>query len=270
MVQPEPEPEPEPELGLRVQQLHVLSESQDPSVFRPLAERIDDWMRNGERSEGTWTGGTIWKSSTALSALLRALPAANWRGTSVLELGCGCALSGLTAAALGAERVLLTDRVLHMAEHNRDLNFPAAADQQRVPLAHLRWGDAGDISAIKHFKFDLVLGSDILYHLPAYKALAQTLHAVCDTSTVVLLCTPNGRNPDEDQFFEEMRRVGFRCAFTLHDWKLLPVYARYYRAEFPCLTKWMVSDEIMDPVSPPHPLPQQHSRPSYPVPAPEI
>ena len=92
-----------------------------------------------------------------------------------------------------------------------------------------------------------MLCSDLLYHKPGYRPLAQTLFAVCTPRTVVLLCTPNGRNPDEDQFFEEARRLGFRCSFTFWDWSLLPHYARHYSSDLPLLAKWMLSDELMDP-----------------------
>ena len=181
------------------------------------------------------------------------LPPEAWRGASVLELGCGCALSGLTAAALGARNVLLTDMVLHAAEYNRNTNFPDESGPQRVQLQRLRWGDSEDNAAVRQSTsagaapFDLVLGSDLLYHQPTYTALAQTLRALCGPRTVVLLCTPNGRNPEEHHFFHEARRLGFGCSFTIWDWSVLPHYARHYRSDFPVLAKWMVSDVLMDP-----------------------
>ena len=237
--------------GDALRRLCVRSVGDHSVVALPEEQRVEAWLRHGETADGTWTGGTIWKSSQALSRYLVALPPEVWRGAAVLELGCGCALSGLTAAALGAHSVLLTDMVLHAAEQNRDASFPEAADRQRVQLAPLRWGDDVDLAAIQRCPtanaFDLVLCSDLLYHKPAYKPLAKTLRALCGPRTVVLLCTPNGRNPDEDHFFQETRRLGFNCCFTVWDWSLLPHYAKHYGSDLPVMAKWMVSDELLDP-----------------------
>jgi nicotinamide N-methyltransferase len=57
----------------------------------------------------------------------------------VLELGAGCGLVGLTAAALGAELTVLTDRVPHIARFNRDANF-SPAEHDRVQVRELQWG----------------------------------------------------------------------------------------------------------------------------------
>ena len=71
----------------------------------------------------TRTGGNIWESSEVLARLLCARPADYWQDKRVVELGTGCGLVGLTALALGAVEVTLTDQVLFMARANLIANF---------------------------------------------------------------------------------------------------------------------------------------------------
>ena len=145
---------------------------------------------------GTWTGGSIWDSSRALSRYLLTLspPGGCWHSTRTLELGCGCAVAGLTAAALGSE-VVLTDRVLHVAEHNRDSNF-TLAERERVTLRELRWGTDVGAARAELPPFDLILGGDILYDAEHHAALAETIAALSRPGTTVLICTPDGSCSD--------------------------------------------------------------------------
>ena len=50
----------------------------------------------------------------------------------MLELGCGCGLVGLAAAAAGASEVVMTDLVLAMARRNLEHNFPEGSDDPSV------------------------------------------------------------------------------------------------------------------------------------------
>ena len=86
-----------------------------------------------------------------------------WRDRRVLELGSGCGLGGIAAAALGAE-VVLTDIVTQQAEHNvRETFRNTGVVLPRVQ--RLRWGEAGDIEAAgKDGPFDVILGGDVLYN----------------------------------------------------------------------------------------------------------
>ena len=88
------------------------------------------------------------------------------RGMRVLELGCGTALPGLTAALLGAE-VLLSDRDGEAASAGAELNNVTARFR---PLA---WGDFEALAAFP--PCDLVLGSDVLYDSSCFDALLATV-----------------------------------------------------------------------------------------------
>ena len=107
-----------------------------------------------------------------------------------MELGTGCGLVGLTAAAHGAQEAVLTDQVLHVATINADANFEGE-DRRRIRLERLKWGDEEAATALGP-PFDLILGSDIIYHAQDFDVLAETMASLAAVGTVAYLCTPDG------------------------------------------------------------------------------
>ena len=112
-----------------------------------------------------------------LAALLCALPAELLQPARVIDIGCGCGLAGLTAAALGAAHTTLTDQVTFMAERNLDANFSAAERRGRIDVRALEWGDAEAIAAAGP-PFDLLVASDIIYVAAQHRNLARTIAAL--------------------------------------------------------------------------------------------
>ena len=79
-----------------------------------------------------------------------------------------------------------------MAQANLDRNFPPGHEARaRARIQQLRWGDPHDIAQTQP-PFDLLLGSDIIYHKDSHAELADTLAALSDEGTVVLIATPDG------------------------------------------------------------------------------
>lgn len=139
---------------------------------------------------GGWTGGSIWESGQVLAQLLSAEPE-RVRGKRVLELGTGCGLVGLVAGALGAREVVLTDQVLFMAAANLAANVSAMPEARlRFRLERLQWGDIAATVALKP-PFEVLLGSDIMYHEEHHRALADTIAELSTIGTVVLWVTPD-------------------------------------------------------------------------------
>jgi hypothetical protein len=129
---------------VRGRQLRLHSGSEAEQADATVRRRSETVYTRLRPELGTWTGGSIWESAHVLSQYLLALPSPPaaitfWERTRVLELGCGVGLAGFVAACLGAQQVVLTDRITHIAKYNRDLNFPPD-EHERVQVRELLWG----------------------------------------------------------------------------------------------------------------------------------
>uniref|UniRef100_A0A5B7CCP7 Uncharacterized protein n=1 Tax=Davidia involucrata TaxID=16924 RepID=A0A5B7CCP7_DAVIN len=132
------------------------------------------------------TGSWIWDSAFVLSEWMatRSLVEFDFQGKIVLELGAGTGLPGMTAALLGASRVLLTD--VEPLVPGLKKNIEANGHGDRVEVSQLVWesdelpsqlGELGEV--------DLVLMSDVFFGTTEMAALAKTLKKVCGKETVV-------------------------------------------------------------------------------------
>ena len=112
-------------------------------------------------------GVMLWPSSIALAHAVVAR-SNQMAGARVLELGAGTGMPGIVAASLGA-RVLQIDRnevALHVCAMNKDRN--------RVMTVEVR---GADWETFHHDdKFDLIIGSDVLY----VTTMHDRLRAICD------------------------------------------------------------------------------------------
>jgi hypothetical protein len=115
-----------------------------------------------------------------------------------------------------------------MAQHNLDTNFPrptdddARAARQRVTVTTLCWGDPDDIDALEP-PFDLLLGSDLIYHRGHHEKLAATLDKLSKEGSVALFASPDGgpdasSRPEADgrsglafSFYSAMKARGWEC-----------------------------------------------------------
>lgn len=141
-------------------------------------------------------GIVLWPAALALAHEVATRPL---QGLRVLELGAGTGLPGIVAASLGA-RVVQTDRqsvALHVCKQNAERNGVAAIEVRAADWT--RWDDTT--------RYDLILGSDILYS----NTLHPYLRRIFDTNLA-----PNGRLLIGDPFrdpslalFEEMEASGW-------------------------------------------------------------
>lgn len=147
--------------------------------------------------------GVVWPSALALAEhlaqnLRSALPQMH-----VLELGCGLALPSMVASRLGARRVVASDRhplVPLFLERNLAFNRIAGIEYQ-----NLDWR-AADCAGER---FDLVIGSDLLYEAWQPGFLAQALSHFLAQGGSALIADPGRRYVDA--FVSLAEASGYHC-----------------------------------------------------------
>eukprot|EP01043_Picozoa_sp_COSAG02_P049932 COSAG02_NODE_5070_length_4671_cov_2.343613_3_plen_407_part_00 len=102
-------------------------------------------IHEAARSNAGGVGGELWDGAIVLARWLQLQLAVRGTGCAVLELGAGTGLVGISAAALGGARVLLTDRgeVFEVTQLNAAKNKPAVESGHGiVECAELDWVQA--------------------------------------------------------------------------------------------------------------------------------
>jgi len=135
------------------------------------------------------TGVAVWNSCLLLTRLLDALTkqSPKWlENKTVVELGCGVGLASISAAKLGATRVLATDgnvNVIELAKQNVNRNQVGDI----VETTTLQWGflDAVDYANVA----DVVIGSDLTYNSGSWRVLAETLSTILKPGGIVVYLT---------------------------------------------------------------------------------
>ncbi|HEU0030357.1 MAG TPA: methyltransferase domain-containing protein [Kofleriaceae bacterium] len=133
----------------------------------------------GEQTTKRPYGLVVWPAAIALAHQLATLPLA---GLRILELGAGTGLPGIVAASLGA-RVVQTDRqqlVLHVCRRNAERNAITTIEHRLADWT--AWDDRE--------RYDLVIGSDILYAEPLHPALRRIFDDNLAAGGRVLLADP--------------------------------------------------------------------------------
>ncbi|KAJ1451720.1 putative methyltransferase-domain-containing protein [Pelagophyceae sp. CCMP2097] len=160
----------------------------------------------GSFEEEGWTefGNEVWPGAKTLAAgfVCGGAHAQLVRGKRVLELGAGCGLPGLTAAACGAAAVTLTDldealpRLRRNAEANAaaiDASNPGAT----VDVQTLAWGAAIDAA---FGGYDVVLASDVVYKPALVAPLVATLKQLLTRKAQVLILANDERSSAQKRF----------------------------------------------------------------------
>ena len=183
-VAPEPEPEPEPEpdgVPLTRSFIRLAAFNGGSALDLEVDElNLDDVEKVPLPGSGSWTlaqysGVVLWDAATMLARWMHRYGGMLFEGQRVLEIGAGSTgLPGLTAWALGARQVVLSDYIpeyLLSLEANikRCQAQPAAAGRGEIQAAALDWsavaaqGPAALRMQAAAGQFDIVIGSEVIY-----------------------------------------------------------------------------------------------------------
>lgn len=127
-------------------------------------------------------GLALWSATVALAHDLAAR-AEEISGRSVLELGAGTGLPGIVAAALGAAKVVQTDRnnlALTLCKRNCERN-----EIERIEHRLADWTNWSESEC-----YDLILGSDILYGIELHTHLRRIFETNLAPGGRILLSDP--------------------------------------------------------------------------------
>lgn len=147
-------------------------------------------------------GVTLWAASIALAHELAART--DLRGMRILELGAGTGLPGIVAASGGA-RVVQTDGnkvALALAKRNLRRNGLDSVDQHLVDWKN--WNH--------RFRYDLIIGSDILYSRTTHPHLRQIFEMNLSASGRLIISDPF--RASSITLMEELQNDGWTVAIT--------------------------------------------------------
>ncbi len=149
-------------------------------------------------------GGHTWSSSIALAKHLIVNDASLVHGRSVIELGAGTGVAGVSCAVSGAKNVLLTDLKIKLLE----LTCNHHKQKFDIKCAPLDWNDRSHAFADK---FEVCVLADVVYYEnhSLFKSLIVTLGEVLVDNGTVILCYRE-RSSAEKAFFELILHHGFR------------------------------------------------------------
>jgi len=141
--------------------------------------------------------GIVWASSEVLSRLMLGYDLTNKR---VLEIGCGMALASHVMNAMGVD---ITAMDIHPVTEELITSNAMLNDAPRIPFLNASWGDDTSILG----KFDLIVGSDVLYEPKHIKTLAAFLDRHAGPASEVLIVDPDRGQLEE--FQANMSAAGF-------------------------------------------------------------
>ena len=146
-------------------------------------------------------------------ALKNALGASDPRPLKVVELGCGCGISGINLAQTVSNcSVILTDTLEVEAIVGANISEMSPASNSKVSFCALNW-DGELPSNLASTSFDVALITDCTYNPDSSPALVETLTSLRTSSTnMIVLVSMKVRHPSELVFFDLMSEAEFVIA----------------------------------------------------------
>lgn len=172
--------------------------------------------------------GLLWPSGQRLAALMALRPVR--ADERILELGCGLALASLVSHRRGADITASDCHPLAGSFLRENLRLNGLGP---LPYCHGQWGARADEPAsadadrapLPTGRFDLIIGSDVLYERDDKGNLAAFIERHSQATAQVLIVDPNRGN--RPAFTRRMAASGFGLEETRLD--ELPAFAGSYK-----------------------------------------
>lgn len=153
-------------------------------------------------SSATWSlFGVVWPSSEVLAHLMHDYEI---KDKKILEVGCGIGLSSLILNHLQAD-ITATDyhpEVQKYLLENTQLN-----NDDEIPFIRTGWADENENDL---GKFDLIIGSDLLYESNHAELLSNFINLHANVKCEVLIVDPGRGN--HSKFTKRMAEYNFDCS----------------------------------------------------------
>ncbi|WP_024955767.1 class I SAM-dependent methyltransferase [Sulfurospirillum arcachonense] len=161
-------------------------------------EDIDNEAEDLGISSASWPlFGQIWPSSKVLASLMSDFDIKNKR---ILEVGCGIGLASLVLNHRLAD-ITATDyhpQVQKFLNRNSLLN-----NDEDIPFERTGWSDNDDTLG----KFDLIIGSDLLYERDHAHMLSEFINAHANKNCEIIIIDPGRGN--QGKFTKMMIELGY-------------------------------------------------------------
>ena len=181
-------------VGLHDYAIRSLKDRQEYEDINGLAELAGI-------SSATWAlFGVVWPSSLMLADIMDVQALV---GLRVLEMGCGLGLASLVAARRGAN---ITASDYHPLAHSFLDKNSGTNHLADIPFVCSDWA----IPDLALGKFDLMIGSDLLYEPNHPELLSAFIDLHASVNATVIIIDPNRRQ--QAQFTQKMVALGFVCA----------------------------------------------------------
>lgn len=171
--------------------LRTLRNSQEYSDDEDIAEKLGI-------SSANWSlFGIVWDSSKVLANYMFEY---EFEDKKILEVGCGIALSSLM---LNQRHADITATDYHPEAENFLLNNVMLNEGAKIPFIRTSWADADSGLG----KFDVIIGSDILYEADHIDLLSDFIHQHAQPECEVIIVDP-GRG-QHARFSKKMVILGY-------------------------------------------------------------
>lgn len=183
---------------------HVHNFCFGPSALRVRELAIidaDNPFADTDRPDQDTTGLSIWSAALILARWMHGL---TWDGASVLELGAGCGVPGLTigSARPGPSKVFVTDLnpdTVENLKYNITLN-----DLTNTQAFRMDWSDR---TTWPTEKLDYVVGSDLIYQKSLVPLLVQVVMGLLKPGGTFYYVAPNVGRDGLIEFIDRMKEV---------------------------------------------------------------